>query len=599
MKDLMLPLKGKIKKGPFAVVDIETKDGDTQKGGFTRPFLAGHYDGVRFTSFSGSDCLQTMLMFLLSPRFDGYTYYAHNGGAFDWLHFLPHLAVSGYSFEILTVSSKIQCLKVKVKGSHRKGWTFVDSYQLIPAGLAKITKAFNTDVQKDDSFDYDTDEHDARWEDYLEKDCISLHQTLTKFYELVENVMGGEIGITAASTSMKTYRRSYQKFPISRHSQYHDFFRAAYYGGRVEIFRKKCDGVRYYDINSSYPNAMLQDMPVGDIVNCEGIPPDWVRAGRIGFASASVSVPKSTYLPVLPVKNEKGRLIFPTGNFSGIWTAVELLRAEEMGAKVTWHHSKWIKARPIFQDFVRKLYRLRDNKEPDYNESVAYVAKIMLNSLYGKFATNTLREKIIYVGETDERPEGGIPANPDDPDCSIYRVEEEIDAPYIAPQIAAHITALSRLHLHDLMSESLARGGKLAYCDTDSIQTTADMHDICSSGIGGLKDEGGGVIYTGEYLQPKLYMLSGDDGSHKVVMKGYRSRTPEAFMDAKLGGVLSFESLEKIGAMVRKGFISGPKMVTVTRAIRCEDTKREFISDDVSRPIHIDDNVLEEELEEF
>lgn len=586
--DLMLPLTGPPKRGEFAVVDIETKDGETQKAGFTRTFMAGHYDGNRFTCFRGKDCLQTMLFFLLSPKFDGVTYYAHNGGGFDWLHFLPVLAKSGYSFEIITVSSKIQCLRVKPhKSSKKKGWTFLDSYQLIPAALGKISAAFKTETVKDNNFDYDTHENDARWDSYLEDDCISLYQTLTKFYELVENKIGGEVGITAASTSMKTYRKSYQAKPIERHSNHHAFFREAYYGGRVEIFRRKCEGLKYYDINSAYPYAMLSPMPVGRLVEYHGAPPDWLAKGRIGFARASVHVPPETYLPVLPYRADSGRLIFPVGDFDGVWTSAELFRAQELGASIKWHDSKWIGACPVFGDFVHTLYKFRDKDSSDYDESLAYVAKIMLNSLYGKFATNTLREKIIFVGEGESSPEGGYPADPHNPECPIYTVEEEIDAPYIAPQIAAHITALARLHLHSIMLESLAVGGKLAYCDTDSIQTTADLSHLCKSGLGGLKDEGEGVIYAGEFLQPKLYMLTGDDGSSKVVMKGYRKRTPEAFNEVKLGGTLSFDSLEKIGGLVRRGFISGPKMITITRSLKSEDKKREFISDDESRPIVI------------
>lgn len=586
MADVMRPLSGSPRTTSFGVVDIETKDGDTQKGGFTRAFLAGFYDGEKFVCFRGERCLESMLFFLLSPQFDGMTYYAHNGGGFDWLHFLPVLAKSGYSFEILTVSSKIQCLRVKPhKGSKKKGWTFLDSYQLIPAALAKIAKSFDTEVQKQDNFDYDVDEHDARWEEYLEQDCVSLHQTLVKFYALVEGALGGEVGMTAAATSMKTYRRAYQSIPIERHTDHHEFFRQAYYGGRVEIFRRELSNVRYYDINSAYPYAMLAPMPVGRMVEFHGKPPDWIRQGRIGFARARVHIPHHTYLPVLPYRLPNGRLVFPVGDFEGIWTAAELERAEEIGGTVEWLDSKWIQSQPVFSDFVNALYHYRDKSLPGYDESLGYVAKIMLNSLYGKFATNTLREKIIFVGEDEESPEGAIPANPRNPECPIYTIEEEIDAPYIVPQIAAQITALARLQLHSIMSESLEAGGKLAYCDTDSIQTDADLSHLCKPGLGGLKDEGEGVTYTGEYIQPKLYMLTGSDGSHKVVMKGYRDRTPEAFSEVRLGGTLSFRTLEKIGAMVRKGFLTGPQMITVTRTLRSEDNKREFLDCGNSRPI--------------
>lgn len=592
--DVLSPLRGEIVRREFAVVDIETKDGESQKAGFTRPFLAGYYDGLKFVAFRGERCLDVMLTFLLSPENDGMTYYAHNGGAFDWLHFLPSLARFGYSFEISTVQSKIQCLRVKPhKDSHRKGWTFLDSYQLIPTGLEKAAKALKAEVKKQEFFDYDLDESDPRWNDYLKDDCVALYKTLLNFYELIEEKIGGEVGMTTAATSMKTFRRRYQSKPIEKHSTYHEFFRAAYFGGRVEIFKKQGQGLHYYDINSSYPFSMLQPMPIGKLTEWKGKPPAWLIKERVGFARASVYVPPSTHIPLLPHRLKDGKLIFPTGSFSGVWPAVELLEAEKEGVKVTWHDSVWIVAEPIFGEMVHELYAYRDKSRPGYDEALAYVAKILLNSLYGKFATNTLREKIIYIEPDQDPPEGAIPAAPEDPECPIFTVEEEIDAPYIAPQISAHITALSRIALYRFMKEA-DRLGELVYCDTDSIITSADLSHMCGVGLGALKDEGAGVTYEGEFLQPKLYFLQGDDGSQKVVMKGYSTRNEESFRRVQLGETLSFESLERIGSMKRKGFLDGPKMRTVTRCIRGEDRKRVHLPDGTTRAIELCDGALDD-----
>lgn len=664
--DIMRPLTGKVVRPLFAVVDIESKEDIettnrhnrendlpeldekySQKGGFERPFLAGYYDGLDFISFKGDDCMKTMLLFLLSPQNDGMTYYAHNGGGFDWLHFLPFLEACGLSFEIMTVQSKIQCLRVKPhKNSHKKGWTFLDSYQLIPASLDKITKSFNTDTKKG-NMDYDTHEDDYRWVEYLRDDCISLYQTLLAFYELVEDKLHGEVGMTTAATAMKTYRRSYQSRPIERHSAHHEFFREAYYGGRVEIFREEIKGAHYYDINSSYPYAMLEDMPTGKLVEWEGTPPDWLLEGHyIGFAKANVNVPIDTFIPVLPFRAKDGKLIFPVGKFSGTWTVIELIEAQRQGVTIEWKESKWIESSYIFNAFITTLYEFRNQDYENYDEALSYVSKIMMNSLYGKFATNTKREKIVYISEHDEPPEGAKPVNPEDPECPIYTVEEEINAPYIIPQISAHITAIARLNLFKHMLKC-HKSGELAYCDTDAIIGTATLK--CSTELGALKDEGNGLIYDGIFLQPKLYYLQGykkfelleatDEikvfdipkwATHifitystypdklglieisksakinkkiyipkftsfyfvslKIVMKGYHRRTKQDFDTVRLGGSLTYESLEKIGAMVRKGFKEGPKIKTISRCIRTEENKRRHING-ITYPIIIDEDI--------
>lgn len=599
MSDEMLPITSAVKRSRFLTVDIETKDGDSQRGGFTRPFLAGVYDGEKFETTRGPLCLRQMLAkHLLTTKNVGAVFYAHNGGGFDWLHFLPYIEELGYHYEILTVASTIQMLTVKRhRKSKEKGWRFLDSMKLLPMKLEKVAKSFRVETLKGE-IDYDTNEDDPQWLEYLERDCVALYQVLTRAHELVEIRLRGEVGITAASTAMRTFRRAHMKTAIKRHSEYHELFRECYYGGRVERFVEKAEGLAYYDINSSYPNAMLEPMPVGDLLEHYGTPSESLKQGRVGFARARVTVPRTVNIPVLPVRHpETGKLVFPTGTFEGAWTAIELLTAQAQGATIEWKDSVWIRAHPVLAPMVRELYEYRDTSRPDYDEGLATLAKLLLNSLYGKFGMATKREKIVVLREGDDVPIGGRPAAPLDPDCAVWYVEEEADAPYVAPQIAAHVTAIARLTLHKYLIHAENRG-VLAYCDTDSIITTADLSEFVSSKLGALKDEGKGKRFKGTFLQPKVYMLEGNDGSVKLTMKGYKpdrdwtpQRKEEFFNSVKGGNVVSYEALEKIGALAKAGFSRGPQMRAVARSLKTEDTKREFLPDGTSRPIFFLDGV--------
>jgi hypothetical protein len=49
--------------------------------------------------------------------------------------------------------------------------------------------------------DLDVEEEDFRWKTYLERDCVALYQAMEKYHDLVENKLGGEVGMTAPSTS--------------------------------------------------------------------------------------------------------------------------------------------------------------------------------------------------------------------------------------------------------------------------------------------------------------------------------------------------------------------------------------------------------------
>jgi hypothetical protein len=382
---------------------------------------------------------------------------------------------------------------------------------------------------------------------------------------------------------------------------------------------------------------MQASMPIGKLYTCEGTPYAAITGAgtRVGFANVSVDYPEDVNFPVLPYRY-RGRLCFPVGRFSGVWTAAEIEAAEEQGARITWHKSVWIESGPVFSEMVSELYQYRDKSRPGYDEGLAQTAKILLNSLYGKFGMNVTREKIIFLEkEDDEPPEGAKPCNPKDPDCRLWMVDEVVDAPYIAPQVSAYITALSRLHLHRLITQASAVG-QVAYYDTDSVLTTADLSHMCSSKLGGLKDEGMGLTYKGVFVQPKLYSLEATEADalalpvealaaisggslldaaawiqqkaipadkakflRKLVMKGYKERSAERFESLCMGEVVSYKSLEKIGALARLQFKRGPQMRMVTRQIRNQDEKRIF-EGNTSRPIFMDESkeTQEDEYEE-
>lgn len=600
MSDFLRPLVAERKKRPYLVLDIETKDGEdsgegslycstidrvvrrTQAPGFTRPFLCGLFDGTDYFDFSGPDCLLAALGVILSKKYRGHYIYAHNGGRFDFLHLLPLLRLMGRSFELLTVGSSIQLLVVN-DSETKAPWRFVDSYRLIPISLNDATDAFKT-TRKLSSHDLSYHEDDPAWREYQRLDCISLYEVLQRYHELVEDKLGGEVGITSAATSMRTFRRSYLRAPIYRHVEHHEFVREAYYGGRVEIHTKEADNLRYYDINSCYPYVMLGNVPTGEAQTWSGAPTPHQRGRMIGFARASVTVPEDDLLPVLPVRDPATqRLIFPVGSFEGIWSAAELMRAEERGASVEWKESVWFESSPALRDFVLDLYAYRDRSRADYDSGLAFVAKNLLNSLYGKFGMKSEKEKLVVLGPDEVPPDGATP-NTSDPDCRVWKVPQTVDAPYIIPQIAAHITAMARLHLHRF-AEIASKRGVLAYMDTDSIITSADMSDYCSTELGALKDEGEGKTFHGIFLQPKVYLLTASDGSTKVAMKGYRNRSADAFRRLQRGESLTYQSLEKVGTMARRGFTDGPLMRTIVRQARTEDHKRVYLEDGSTRPL--------------
>lgn len=585
--DYLTPLTADIKQRPFATFDLESKDGDSQTiPGFTRVFLAGFYDGESYESFRGDDCISELMLYMLQPRYIGWHLYAHNGGRFDFLHLLPWLASEGKSagFRFCAIpagkSGGIQILdiwKVNKKGKKNgKGkWRLLDSIKLIPLALDKACKTFK--LAGKDPLPLDTHEFSKRWEEYNEQDCKALWSVLGRFHTMVEDNLGGEVGITTPATAMKTWRRKYLTHKIPRGEDAHEFVFSTYCGGRVEVFQRESSNLSYYDINSSYPAVMREPMPCDEPIWWSGIPPrQFTDEGGeyVGFVEADVELDE--YIPPLPVKRDS-KLLFPTGRISGRWDWAELslVRANI----VRWGKSVWFKSKPLLRTMVEDLYPYRDKSRQGYDEGLAYVVKILLNSLYGKFGQNALRRKVVPWSE--DLPKGAIPVD-GTAESPVWYIDEEVTAPYIMPQIAAHVTALARIKLYRHM---VAAGPSLAYCDTDSIITSSKLE--VSTALGDLKNEYPGVTFDGTFLAPKLYMLRGSDASIKVVAKGIRERTEATFNTLASGGTVSSFELEKLGKLAHAGFRK-PEMFELKKSLKFKSVKRTW-DGNCTQPIKFED----------
>lgn len=512
-RELFYPLDGKPRRARFGTVDIESKDGPTQRAGFTRPFMAGFYDGENYKAFFDTDpsgdpmtrhlrdggCIDRLMRCCLSGKRHGFTYYCHNGGGFDFLHFLPWLmrnaARLGLIFELVPVgNSRLLSIHVKPKGSQKwGGWKFVDSLRTLPMSLDKAGVALevggkNSDelVCRDGSkFTLEAHEDDPAWVPYNRRDCVLLFEVLEKAHDIVENEFGGEMGLTAPATAMKTFRRSFLHEPIRRDTATHAFVRLGYFGGRTEGIIPEGRYLAYYDVNSSYPHAMTMPMPVGNAETWgEGEPPREYLETRIGFCRVTVNVPHDIALPPLPVRADgayfpensglDGKLLFPTGKLRGVWEWSELENAVDHGCTILeWHESVWYEAGPLLAEFVEVLYRYRDKGhcfrcnavigsdyyckacgKAGYSPGLDSWAKLLLNSLYGKFGQRPERMTYHHAGDPD-LPEGSMPLMSEDPHCPIWVAQTEVDSPFIMPQIAARVTAIGRVTLYKAATRAL------------------------------------------------------------------------------------------------------------------------------------------------
>lgn len=386
---------------------------------------------------------------------------------------------------------------------------------------------------------------------YLKMDCIGLFKLL----ELTIKISGipKEDFIkcpTTASLSMKVFKMQYDaEYKQSISTSYKGqgridelFLRGGYYGGRTEVFIPVMNKGYHYDVNSLYPYVMKENhFPVGyyeRFIGKEGqqIFQYWRKRKKgAGFIYAKVDIPKMN-IPPLPKRDEiRGKLIFPIGMVEGTWTFEELEMALEFGVKLieVVEVMYYKQTANIFQSFVSYFEKIK-------NESTGakrQFAKLMLNSLYGKFGTQRERDtytdyseeellsiqksllerkKIMKHIKTDVRKMKFHKINQE-----VIRYVKELESPYIQVQLSAYVTSYARILLYRTMKEIERKGGKIAYCDTDSIVSDIPLPDdlVHEKEFGKWQLEK--KIDIGYFIQPKLYYEEYEkNGERKETKKG-------------------------------------------------------------------------------
>lgn len=539
------PVTAKQKVRSFLAYDLEWYKGTkapsrTFKRDVWEPKLrlVGIFDGTDYRYY------RTIADFIngeLTYHTRGKWFYAHAGGLADMIFLLTHL-VNDHRFKVDAAFSGSSAIIVKVKRG-KDTWTFIDSYWTIRAPLAKIGKTIGM-LKGEVKFDTD---NFAELKEYNELDCRILWSALSAFESRLLN-LGGQLQKTQASSALFLFRRAFLKREIATSAFINRVARKAYFASRVEPFRAKCVNANYFDINSSFPYSMTFSCP-GNLIGSG----TEIRKKCINFVRATVKVPDNEYFPPLPYRHGSS-VFFPTGQWEGWFTDLDLELAEETGASIiNVHEALYFEPFDDLADYANTLYELR-RKSTDEVDRMVY--KFLLNSLYGKFAEQSEKTSLVInpdktphpidicdpkVGITELFP--GAYLYRKDSDGKVIREKGGIIAPegravadvaHAHVPISVYITARSRANLYRFMRDA----GDFYYCDTDGFATDNYPATPChceagclaskggvygkrgvktSDKLGGLKHEK--MVREGFFIRPKLYMVNDQVRAKGMPMK--------------------------------------------------------------------------------
>lgn len=450
------PYRGK----PIWVADAETDP--FRRGRVPTPFIWGLYNGDDYWQFTDTES------FVEFVQEQDIIVYAHNGGKFDW-HFITQYI---QDFEPLTIIAG-RLAKFQIGFAE-----FRDSYNIVPAPLSAYQK---------DEIDYNIfeigernkPENWAKITSYLRSDCVYLHEMVMQFI----NDYG--MSLTQAGAAMKVWSKiSGIKKPQTSAGYYADLS-PYYYGGRVECFKTGIIEMPFnvIDIKSAYPWAMTFAHPWGvEFSTYDTIEAHWTDEEL----SRCFITLDARSMGAFPSRTETG-LSFPNDNELREFdiTGWEYLAARDTGClknvtvKIVRKYFETVE----FNDYVDYFFALKTKAEemmktlgPQHNEYAYWVsqrlfAKLFLNSLYGKFASNpenyeefmTLPASMIEGAASDGWTY-----------CKLLCEETAVVNKPLAEEkhrfydvaVAASITGCVRAYL---WRNIYACGETILYCDTDSI----------------------------------------------------------------------------------------------------------------------------------
>lgn len=240
--------------------------------------------------------------------------------------------------------------------------------------------------------------------------------------------------------------------------------REAYHGGRTEPFAiGDFRRVHVIDAASMFPWAMIQGefpVPWGS----------YVRVPRNSPLEPTglyrVRVRSQLDIPVLPFRTREGT-VFPNGSWTGWYVGEELQYFQACGGTVDvlrgFEFGETV--RP-FDDYVRVMFRGKTKARGP----LRLMYKLLLNALYGKFAQRG--ERVISVPLETFESMNPRPINVRIWNGLVMFEREGTPPPWGNVIWSALVTARARVRLHKEMLRVRNAGGRVLYCDTDSVMYT-------------------------------------------------------------------------------------------------------------------------------
>ena len=462
--------------------------------------------------------------------------YFHNL-KFDGMFIVDYLFRSGFEYSkefsentfntMITDTQIWYNIQINLRKEKRKQQkiTIQDSYKLIPYSEKTIGEVFKLDTQKGE-IDYKK----PRDETYIpNQEEISYIKNDIK---IIDNVMKtfkseGYNKMTIGACALTYFKEHFGKKNWERHfpildKEIDDFIRKSYKGGwtylNPKYKGKDINEGLVYDVNSMYPAVMYEfPYPVGipqkftgEYILDESMPLYVIeiictfklKKGKFPSIQSKNSFRTPQYMEEV---TEPLQLVLTSVDLELLYENYHVTVFEYIGGY------KFAKATGIFTDYIDYFIKMKIENNGK-NICLRNIAKLFLNSLYGKFGTNPYKvNKIPYLD--------------DEKNCIEFENTEEEYTKPVFTAIASFVTSYAR---RNIIQTANKIGKRFIYADTDSVHIEGlEMPDINidENKLGYYKLE---YKFTkARYIKGKTYMEQEENGTLHKTIAGCPDRTKE------------------------------------------------------------------------
>ena len=368
----------------------------------------------------------------------------------------------------------------KKNGKHINKVVFQDSLKLIPLSVDSIAKSFKLPIQK---LNIDYSLHNElpigsplsnEEEEYIKHDVQIVAYAIEYFYSQGLNKM------TIGSCALNEYKMIISKrnfklyYPVPK---YHKDVKQSYKGGFTylnPIYSEKIvnKGI-VLDVNSLYPSVMYDEyLPFGTPIYFKGkYKKDPIYTLYTQMLRCQFEI-KPGKLPTIQIKygyGFKGNEYLTTSGDTEVVLCLNSVDLELFFEHYDVYNVEYISgwkfkgAKGLFTDYIDKWSNNKIQAKKDGNHGLYLISKLFLNSLYGKFGTDTkVKNKIPYLGEDNQ---------------IHYKDSEEEEREGIYVAMASFITSYARRKTiktsQAIKDYTIKKYNKdcYVYSDTDSIHT--------------------------------------------------------------------------------------------------------------------------------